>query len=75
MVRKDYEGRNPTGIVDFCRYSMGIYDFQLTKAKLEDLGCTCDEVEAMQKYLRTPHQSDTWVDESQGGNFLALVFL
>jgi hypothetical protein len=43
---------------------MGIYDFQLTKAKLEELGCTCDEVEAMQKYLRTQHQSDTWVDES-----------
>lgn len=68
-----YEGRDPARIVDFCRYAMGIYDFQLTKDKLGELGCTCEEVEAVQKYLRTQYQSDTWVDESQGGSFLALL--
>ena len=75
MVDEDYEGRDPAGIVDFCRYAMGIYDFQLTKDKLKELGCTCEEIEAMHTYLRTQHQSDTWVDESQGGNFLALLSL
>jgi len=75
VVDEDYEGRDPAGIVDFCRYAMGIYDFQLTKGKLKELGCTCEEIEAVHTYLRTQHQSDTWVDESQGGNFLALLSL
>ena len=75
VVDEDYGGRDPAGIVDFCRYSMGIYDFQLKKNKLCELGCTCEEIEAVHRYLRTQHQSDTWVDESQGGNFLALLFL
>jgi len=75
VIEKDYEGRDPTGIVDFCRYSMGIYDFQLTKDKLGELGYTCEEIEAVHKYLTTQHQSDTWVDESQGGNFLTLLSL
>jgi len=73
VVDGDYEGRDPAGIVDFCRYAMGIYDFQLTKNKLGELGCTCEEIEAVHRYLRTQHQSDTWVDESQGGNFLAFL--
>ena len=64
VVGEGYEGRDPAGIVDFCRYAMGIYDFQSTKAKLGELGCTCEEIEAMHRYLRTQHQSDTWVDES-----------
>jgi len=72
VVDGDYEGRDPARIVDFCRYAMGIYDFQLTKDKLGKLGCTCEEIEAVHRYLRTQHQFDTWVDESQGGNFLAL---
>jgi len=29
-----------------------------------------EEVEAAHKCLRAQHQSDTWMDESQGGNFL-----
>jgi len=74
-VDEDYGGRDPARIVDFCRYAMGIYDFQLTKNKLGELGCTCEEIEAVHRYLRTQHQSDTWVDESQGGNFLALLSL
>ena len=73
VVDEGYEGRDPAGIVDFCRYAMGIYDFQLTKNKLGELGFTCEEIEAVHRYLRTQHQSDTWVDESQGGNFLALL--
>jgi len=64
VVGQDYGGRDPTGIVDFCRYAMGIYDFQLTNDKLGELGCTCEEIEAVHRYLRTQHQSDTWVDES-----------
>ena len=68
-----YTGRDPAGIVEFCRYAMGIYDFQLTKEKLGKLGCTQEEVDAVHEYLKTRHQSDTWVDESQGGNFLALA--
>ena len=75
VVDEDYGGRDPAGIVDFCRYAMGIYDFQLTKGKLGELGCTCEEIEAMHRYLRTQHQSNTRVDESQGGNFLALLSL
>ena len=75
VVDEDYEGRDPSGIVEFCRYAMGIYDFQLTKDKLRELGCTCEEIEAVHRYLRTQHQSDTWVDESQGENFLALLSL
>ena len=75
MVDEDYGGRDPAGIVDFCRYAMGVYDFQLTKDKLKELGCTCEEIEAVHRYLRTQHQSDTWMDESQGENFLALLSL
>ena len=75
VVGEDYEGRDPTGIVDFCRYAMGIYDFQLTKDKHRELGCTCEEIKAVHRYLRTQHQSNTWVDESQGENFLALLSL
>jgi len=75
VVDGDYGGRDPAGIVDFCRYAMGTYDFQLTKDKLDELGCTCEEIEAVHRYLRTQHQSDTWVDESQGGNFLTLLSL
>ena len=75
VVGEDYAGRDPVGMVEFCRYAMGIYDFQLMEGKLRELGCTCEEVEAMHRYLRTQHQSDTWVDESQGGNFLALLSL
>lgn len=70
---EDYKGRDQAGIVEFCRYAMGIYDFQLTKDKLRDLGCDKEEIEAVHEYLRTQHQSDTWVDESQGGNFLAFL--
>ena len=75
VVGEDYEGRDPAGLVEFCRYAMGIYDFQLTKSKPGELGCTCEEIEAVHRYLRTQQQSDTWVDESQGGNFLALLSL
>jgi len=73
MVGEDYTGKNMTGIMEFCRYAMGIYAFQLMEDKLGKLGCTHEEVEAMHKYLKTHHQSDTWLDESQGGNFLALL--
>ena len=55
VVDEGYKGRDPVGIVDFCRYSMGIYDFQLTKDKLGELGYTCEEIEAMHRYLRTQH--------------------
>ena len=75
MVGEDYEGRDSAGIVNFCRYAIGIYDFQLTKEKLGEHGCTCEEIEAVHRYLKTQHQFDTWVDESQGGNFLALLSL
>ena len=75
MVGEDYVGRDLAGIVDFCRYAMGIYDFQLMKNKLGELGCTCEEVEVVHRYLKPQYQSDTWVDESQGGNFLALLSL
>jgi len=64
VVGEYYAGRDPSGIVEFCRYAMGIYDFQLMKDKPEKLGCTCEEVKAMHKYLRTQDQSDTCVDES-----------
>lgn len=73
MVGEDYPSRDPTGIVDFCRYAMGIYEFQLKKYKLEKLGCTCEEVEVVHIYLRMQHQSNTWVDKSQEGNFLDLL--
>ena len=75
VVGEDYAGRYPAGIVDFYRYAMGIYDFQLTKDKLGELGRTCEEIEAVHRYLRTQHQSDTWVDSNHGGNFLALLSL
>jgi len=75
VIDEGYEGRDPTGIVDFCRYAMGIYDFQLTKDKLGELGCTCEEIEVVHRYSKTQHQSDTWVDEIQGRNFLALLSL
>ena len=70
---KDYAGIDPAGIVEFCRYAMGIYDFQLTRDKLGTLGCTQEEVDVVHEYLKTRHQSDTWVDEIQGGSFLALT--
>lgn len=73
VVGEDYIGRDPVGIVEFCRYAMGIYDFQLTEEMLGKLGCTHEEVEVVHRYLRMQHQSDTWVDESQGGKFLALL--
>ena len=64
VADEDYGGKDPARIVDFCRYAVGIYDFQLTRHKLGELGCTCEEIEAVHRYLRTQHQSDTWVDES-----------
>lgn len=55
VVDEDYGGRDPAGIVYFCRYTMGIYDFQLKKDKLGELGCTCEEIEVVHSYLRTQH--------------------
>ena len=60
---KDYAGRDRTRIVEFCRYAMGIYDFQLTREKLGKLGCTQEDIDVFHEYFRTQHQSDTWVDE------------
>jgi len=68
-----YAGRDPASIIDFCRYAMAIYGFQLTNTKPENLGCTHEEVVSMHEYLRMQHQSNTWVDDSQGRNFLALI--
>ena len=73
FVGEDYASRDLASIVEFCRYAMGIYDFQLKKDKLSELRCTREEVEVVHRYLRTQHQSDTWVDESQGGNFVTLL--
>ena len=53
VVGEAYAGKESVGIVDLCRYAMGIYDFQLTKDKLGKLGCTCEKVEAVHRYLRT----------------------
>jgi len=39
VVGKDYAGRDLASIVKFCKYVMGIYDFQLMKDKLGKLGC------------------------------------
>lgn len=73
VVGEDYVGRDLIGIVELCRYSMAIYDFQLTKDKLGKLRCTCEDVEVVHRYLRTQYQYDIWVDESYGGNLLALL--
>lgn len=59
---ENYAGRYPNGIVEFFRYAMAIYDIHLMKDKLEKVGCTHEEVEVVQKYLRMQYQSDTWVD-------------
>ena len=53
VVGEDYAGRDLIGIVDLCRYSMAIYDFQLTKDKLGKLRCTRQDVGAVHRYLRT----------------------
>lgn len=64
VVGRDYAGRDLASIVDFCRYSMGIYDFQLMKHKLEKPCCTHEEVKVVHKYLRMQYQLDTSVDKS-----------
>jgi hypothetical protein len=45
------EDCDPTTIVNFCRKSMGIYDFQLSVEQLEELGCTPKEVRLVLRYL------------------------
>ena len=50
---EDYAGRDPADIVDYCRYAMVIYDFQLMKDKLGKLGCTQEEVEVVHEYFKT----------------------
>ena len=50
---KDYASRDPAGIVEFCKYARGIYDFQLTNDKLGTLGCTQEEVDVVDEYFET----------------------
>lgn len=69
----EHVDRDLIAIVDYCRYVMGIYDFQLTKERLEKIRCTKEEVSVVHNYLGMQHQSDTWVVKSRGDNFMALA--
>ena len=49
------DDRDPMGIVDYCKYVMAIYDFQLTKNWLAKMGCSKTKIEGVQRYTRKSH--------------------
>jgi hypothetical protein len=53
------EDCGPTSIVKFCRKSMGIYDFQLSVERLEELGCTLKELRLMLRYMHKENKYNT----------------
>ena len=55
------DDRDPIGIVDYCKYVMGIYDFQLNKKWLAKMGCSKINIEGMWRYTRKRYSLDTLV--------------
>jgi hypothetical protein len=63
------EDQNHETIMEFCRKDLGIYDFQLTVERLEELGCMPKEVRMVLKYLHTKHKLDTMYPNRLHGGF------
>jgi len=55
------DDKDPMVIVDYCKYVMGIYDFQLTEKWLAKLGCSKTKIEGVQRHMRKRHLVDTLV--------------
>lgn len=55
------DDRDPMGIADYCKYVMGIYDFQLTRKCLVKLICLKIEIEGVWRYMRKRNSLDTLV--------------
>jgi len=52
------DDRDPMGIVNYCKYVMGIHDFQLTEKWLAMLGCSKTKIEGVQRHMRKRHLLD-----------------